>query len=305
MTIELVGGIGNQLFGYFAGLYVSEKLGLGLRAYIRKPARGESSHSSSLISLAPLPGFMGRETAPVILEKYLRFTLHKFLTIKPMSMLGIRDFSGFHSSSSIGYDHSLDGALPVSFLRGYFQTYKYFEYLDSVGALPNLALPNPSNSFKALSQEMRDSKPLTMHIRRGDYLNKVNSSIGTLSPKYFEGALDLLREKSEFTNREVWIFSDDIPLVQQEFMGLRLGPHRWISDTDLADAQESLLLMSLGAGTVISNSTFSWWSAMLGRISAVVAPDPWFRIHPEPDALLNPKWMRYKSDWLDSQRATD
>jgi hypothetical protein len=63
-------------------------------------------------------------------------------------------------------------------------------------------------------------------------------------------------------------------------------------------AAEALYLMSLGSGSVISNSTFSWWSAKLGNGGPIVAPQSWFKTLPEPLHLIPPDWLRIPSTWV-------
>ena len=53
-------------------------------------------------------------------------------------------------------------------------------------------------------------------------------------------------------------------------------------------------IMRLGYGYVLANSTFSWWAAYLTRNLEVevVAPEPWFIGHPDPDLLIPRDWHR-------------
>jgi hypothetical protein len=298
ITIELVGGLGNQLFGYFAGLYISQILGCELVPYIRKPLKGESSHGSSLDSLLLPHTSVKSLTLLVRIKEMVRRAMHEVLTSPVGRKLGARDFSGFYSSSSLGADPIINEIKEGSFVRGYFQTYKYFESIESRSPIRPVTLRQGSSWFETMAHRMLLAEPLTMHVRRGDYLRLENNHIGSLSPDFFIGALEELRLKTGLAKREVWIFSDDVTGAREEFSGLDLGPHRWIETPRLSDPAESMILLGMGVGIVISNSTFSWWAATLGGTEFVVAPSPWFRNHPEPLDLIHPNWTRRTSSWV-------
>jgi hypothetical protein len=298
ITIELVGGLGNQLFGYFAGLYISQILGCDLVPYKRKPLKKESNHGSSLDSLL-LPNTSVKSlTLAVRIKELARRAIHEALTSPVARKLGAKDFSGFYSSGALGADPKLHEIKEGSFVRGYFQTYKYFEYLEGRSSIRPVTLRRASTWFETMAHRILQSQPLTMHIRRGDYLNPENDFIGALSPDFFIEALEDLRLKPGLAKREVWIFSDDVSGAREEFSGLDLGPHRWIETPRLSDPAESMILLGMGAGIVISNSTFSWWAATLGGTEFVIAPAPWFRNHPEPLDLIHPNWSRHPSSWV-------
>jgi hypothetical protein len=297
ITIELVGGIGNQLFGYFAGIYVSHKLGCDFVPYIKKTSRNESNHGSSLNSLNLPHRAVGTKNLSIRLERIARQFSQSILTTSMAQRLGLKDYSRFYVSQSLGSDPNLSRVTSGSYLRGYFQTYKYFEYLQEKGLFPEVTLIKPSEWFHDMATQIRQTKPLIMHVRRGDYLKPENDFIGVLSAEYFVEALSQLRCHKELSTRPVWIFSDDIPRAKHDFKNHDLGPHMWIEQPEASDAAETLILMGLGAGIVTSNSTFSWWAATLGRTNYVVAPSPWFKDHEEPLDLIHPEWIRQKSSW--------
>ena len=116
-----------------------------------------------------------------------------------------------------------------------------------------------------------------MHVRRRDYLTSPGNMqlVGYCSLDYYDRALANLRSLGA-TGR-VYVFSDDVMwcrdtfkseefvVVGEEHAGPCASTHLW--------------LMSLCEHYAISNSTFSWWAAWLGkrRSSIVCRPTPWFQ----------------------------
>lgn len=297
ITVELVGGLGNQLFGYFAGVYIAHKLGVGLRPFIRPSAKGESRHQSSINSFDLPTKIYGPGSIPTRLKRLIRFGLERAQRMTGIGLF-MKNFGPIvHRSSSLGKDTNLHRIGPGCYVQGYFQTYEYHQSLRESGIIQEMNLRNPSNWFKEVRHKLQETKPIIVHVRRGDYLHPKNSGIGALSIEYFREALVKVKSVDELVHKEIWIFSDNIPEVKQEFQGADLIVDQWIEPPAESDPAESLILMSMGSAIVISNSTFSWWAAALGNPQAVIAPEPWFRNMREPEGLIPPDWLRIESSW--------
>lgn len=298
LTFELVGGIGNQLFGYFAGIYAASVLETNLRLYLRPPLRGETAHGSSISSFnLKHEIFTQRHLLPGV-ERLLKTSILVLLTKSGLSNSKASAFSGIHTSTVLGADPKLVSIKRGTYVRGYFQTSEYFDALLAKGLVPQFSLRRESAWFHDLRLLIEKEKPITMHIRRGDYLDPQNDFIGALSPRYFVGALNKLRTEFALHEREVWIFSDEIEVAKEELREFDLGPVRWIDPPFGSDPAESLLLLSMGSGIVTSNSTFSWWAAKLSLNNAVVAPHQWLRNHSERGLVASSDWVTFESDWL-------
>jgi hypothetical protein len=76
------------------------------------------------------------------------------------------------------------------------------------------------------------------------------------------------------------------------------GKVRWVEPPVGSSEAESLLLMAKSRGLVISNSTFSWWSAAIGDPERVIAPTKWFKAADDPEGLILPTWQTVESSWL-------
>jgi hypothetical protein len=129
-----------------------------------------------------------------------------------------------------------------------------------------------------------------------------NDFIGALAVNYYLDALRLVDRNIEhqIKDRPIWIFSDEPFLVKQEFAAIsEFESAQFIETPDEADPAESLFLMSAASSIIISNSTFSWWSAALSQGATVVAPAKWFKKSEDPDSLIPSTWLRAESSWLE------
>ena len=122
-----------------------------------------------------------------------------------------------------------------------------------------------------------------VHVRRGDYL--LNPTYHWIqSPSYYEKGMSLIGAKK-------WlVFSDDIAWCREQACFQKQG----VILCDEPDELVALDLMSrCGAGAVISNSSFSWWGAILGGLDKVVYPELWSEHH-RPN-LFPEAWVRLSS----------
>jgi hypothetical protein len=299
ITIEIMGGLGNQLFAYIAGAYVAHKTQSPLRVFLRPKKRGETIHASSIASLALGINLVSQLS---VLEKTSLFIRRQIRRIA--IAIGIRRekaerFSQIHNSDSIGLDKDLSATNSGYYLSGYFQCYDYFDYLKKNNILPPLAVHDPSDWYLSERNLLQSGNPIAVHIRRGDYLLNQNSFIGALSVDYYRNAISLILERLAGAQSKVpiWVFSDDPALVKDEFSEHLDHSFRFVDPPKNSDPAESMFLMSMARALVISNSTFSWWAAALGDPELVVAPSKWFRDYEDPEGLIPEDWIKVSSEW--------
>lgn len=162
-------------------------------------------------------------------------------------------------------------------IDGYFQSYKYFEDVrqDIISEFKFKA-----NILEKCTQIVSQySNPVSIHIRRGDYVN--HSGYWNITPEYIQESLN------QFTDNEYTflIFSDDIEWCKNIF------PEGVVFIE--GDQFEDLCLMTLCDHNIIANSSYSWWGAYLNQNEnkKVIAPKNWF-IPAKPINDL------YPSNWI-------
>lgn len=203
--------------------------------------------------------------------------------------------------------------LPITkrniYLKGYFQSEKYFihreKQIRELFELPTELKNFATEHFRKLLV-FGNEVLVAVHIRRGDYLKLADKH--TIQPiSYFNEARQIMLDKIGGPVRFIY-FSDDPDWVRKK-IDLR---SRDIVVSGLKD-YEDFALMQHCHHFIITNSTFSWWSAWLSKSferyltipnnillkdikvkeKIVIAPSEWF-------GIKGPKeWNTiYPNDWI-------
>ena len=289
--MKLIGGLGNQLFCYFAGYDLATRTSSGLELDVTDIRSGISAHAVSIESLS-LPGnfttsgssrfFSKLKLRDVLVRISRKFDVPILLSKKVLI------------SKEIGFDKNIMGVIPGSSLFGYFQTYRHFFLYKH--EFQDVCLKNPSSWFKENLQRMRLEKAVAVHVRRGDY-SGLADTYGLLSADYYKQAMNIILEF--VPNSIFWVFSDDLDLAELLLKNVLPSNTFWVRPPADHDAAETMLLMANASGNIIANSTFSWWGAALNSNGGpVVAPSQWFKSMPDPIDLYHPDWIKAESSWV-------
>lgn len=267
MTIQLMGGMGNQLFQYAFGRALEES-------------------NPGLHVDFDLTWFDGQSKRKFELDAFnVKLRKHEGQCCSPQIIE-----SGYHYQP--GLLSRREGDYKVV---GYFQSEKYFQ-----------AISDKIRNEISLVGELPDPRPaagaISIHVRRGDYVEEgIKNHHGLKGIEYYATALENIRTKDPMTNK-VLIFhdkiqEDDTILTDIENLAKDLHMVVQYANKGLSDAQE-LILMSRCHHHILANSSFSWWGAWLNpnMKKIVVAPEVWFigkakEIHNTKDQLPN-GWLR-------------
>lgn len=184
----------------------------------------------------------------------------------------------------------LEPSMPIltedTMLRGYFNSYEYFE--DYRERIIDLFTKRDKEQVESRYQEVRRkySKPLVaVHVRRADYVTDYGWALGV---DYYERAYEEIRKR--LADCTFVIFSDDRNwcIEHLRFMQSKEFP----VDKDYIEMQ----LMGRFDGLIMANSTFSDWGGKLGRQKLVIAPDVWRDdkggADPYNKWIYEPHWIR-------------
>lgn len=292
LTIKLSGGIGNQLFQYSAGRYLTINCNFKVKYEI--DFQGKFHAGSDLNTLMEL-GLQKVTNSRFSILASRSLQLHGFLA-RRISLYGTisKNLSLGYFSSEIGYDPILERLDWNNKVYGYFQSKIYAEVVrDEIRT--KIQEIHKSEQLALLLELSRRINPIMVHIRRGDYLSH-RRSIGLLSHEYFKDAIN--RAKVNNSIREVWIFTDDKQEALKLLSCAEIRADKVFGEEDGLDSIQTLELMSTARNIVISNSTYSWWAAYLGSENAFVYyPRSWYRSLSPPKELIPTSWIPVRSSW--------
>lgn len=264
--VKYFGGLGNQLFQYNFSKYLSTK--------------------SDLPVVLMRSRYTSRAERPFDLDDFLSFNnevwshppLSSLVFTGPpsgvlatgMDRLGLRTASFTSDPFAIPAIQVAKGLVPVTY-SGYFQNYALVESVAPTYAPALLSFlytfAEAARSRLGISTEDR-----IVHVRRGDLLRKENSDAGILTSRYFQAASSVFGN----SGRRTVVVTDD-PLNAQEVAN-SLGANIVLGPNQL-NTWESLSLFAYAEELVTSNSTLSWWGALLanGLGAAATMPAKWFK----------------------------
>ena len=257
--IPIMGGLGNQLFQFAAGLYLRKQYGIVPKFLLGTfTVRAVTTVRSCL--LGDLVG--ADEESKMGLFSFKIITL--LSKVKPSILVeekGINDspFARITKSTKV--------------IIGYFQKQNYVEAV--AGEIFKSMSDSPSFG-KLLSAKPVNN--IAVHIRLGDYASNrgVRRSVGLSAMSYYVNAVKSLQATHEYDN--IVIYSDEPERAHSEFVnafGATIVP---IVFSKNKNEFEDLVEISSCKGLIISNSTFSWWAGWLAshlHKCTVIAPRPW------------------------------
>lgn len=137
---------------------------------------------------------------------------------------------------------------------------------------------------------MEQTHSVGIHIRRGDYLNNASFS-GICGLDYYTRAIQEILKDGQ--RHHFFIFSNDLSWCETHIAPLCEGHDMsFVRENMGNDSCWDMFLMAHCKDLVLANSSFSWWGAFLNRRGGrVVAPRTWVNREAEFDIWLD-EWIR-------------
>jgi hypothetical protein len=178
------------------------------------------------------------------------------------------------------------------YFEGYWQNENYFKKIESIVKSQFSVVFDINDKVNiSVIDDIINSQSVSVHIRRGDYLNH-HFYKGICELDYYERAIKLVNEK--ISNPVFFIFSNDFEWVKSKLPAILDGNKYVLIDWNYGEnSYKDMILMSLCKYNVIANSTFSWWAAWLNSNlnKMVICPDRWTNI-PNSEEIIPKEWIK-------------
>ena len=261
IIIRMTGGLGNQMFQY--ALYLKLK-SLG------KEVKFDDITEYRLSNARPIMLWAFGIDYPKVTEEEIDKITDGFLYLSHRIK---RKIFGRKSKEYMENTCNFDPMVlekEQAYLTGYFQSEKYFadikEEVRKAFTFSPVIFEGIEDKLKQKIEEYRrkiDScLAVSIHIRRGDYLENSEVYGGNCTLQYYEAAINRMKEL--FPEAVFFVFSNDDAWTEK-WCREQEEKHKMhfvaVTDTPEELGYLDLYLMSRCRHHVVANSSFSWWGA--------------------------------------------
>lgn len=269
VIVQLSGGLGNQMFEY--------------ALYLRLKAEGKTVKIDDTTCYGQ-EGNRPRQLGQVFGISYDRASEKEIIrmtdsSMKPLIRLRRKIFgrkSLAYREKDTNFDPKAVNSDPI-FLEGCFQSEKYFapvkEQVREAYRFQKDKLGLGEKTLKYL-EEIESSASVSIHVRRGDYLDSGHGGIytGICTLEYYQKAMEEIKKR--VPDARFFVFTNDYPWAKEHF---EQEDCCVVEGSSEDTGYQDMYLMSRCRHNIIANSSFSWWGAWLNDNpeKCVIAPKRW------------------------------
>ena len=292
IIVKLKGGLGNQMFQYALGRRLSLErrvsLKLDLDWFTIQDKRLFELDQFNIPSDLLLPEY-SYKLPPFSRDPKISDIYNKIENSFPK---GLRFVIKEENAGKI--DNSIFHSMGSKYLKGYWQSEKYFETIKSqIRADFTLRQPLAPQDQALVDEMSANPRSVSMHVRRGDYVTdfKIIKSQLICTPDYYIETMRLMKEKLG-DGVVFYVFSDDPDWCRK---GVDYPSDFKIVSDEYRSASHELVMMSRCRNAIMANSSFSWWGAWLNKETKniVIYPAKWIYNHNTPDIPLD-NWIAFQ-----------
>lgn len=290
VIVRIEGGLGNQLFQYAAARSLADRLGCDLALDLR--GLDENGDRPFQLDLYRLRASVASSELLQSLPEWCPSRWGRFRSGLSQFAPAVFSFPMFWPRS-FAFDPRFGHIAKPVYLVGYWQSEKYFA-LDRASLLQDIQLVAPLPANMPLLDEIRSTRSVALHIRRGDYVSSTAAAQfhGLCDMSYYHAAINAL--KARFPDIHVFVFSDE-PVWARTNLVLDV-PTRYVDANPPDQGHIDLELMRQCRHHVIANSSFSWWGAWLCESGEqmVYAPGRWFAdLATDTSDVIPARWIQH------------
>lgn len=256
-VVLLFNGLGNQMSQYAFYLAKKEQM----KCYYIFDPRSTNEHNGYELERA----FNIKVTS--IIQRIITY-IYTYGTGHPIISKLLRPFIKI-IREPLNYDYDYDyikkkGSALINIYIGGWHSEKYFSHIrpQLLNEFTfNLEYIN-KNSKHWANIIKNDSQSVSIHIRRGDYINIAPNSYyqfnNVATTEYYNTAIKYFKDK--YKDAHFYIFSNDIEWCKRNY----IGPEYYFIDVNKGKYSfYDMYLITLCKHHINANSTFSWWGAWI------------------------------------------
>lgn len=288
ITLNLMGGLGNQMFQYAFSRALSEKFNdpkIRINPYFmsfinmvtsKKSLKPKNSlvHFKLNDNVEVMPAPKG---VPSAFFAFARYCWNSFLVSLDQERFYKRSEKGVYfqtTKNSFDYFTYSEKTSKNKSITGYYSSEKYFSDIGDILRREFSIISEPDSRNSEMLKRISSCNAVCVHIRRGDYLLPQNSFLNVCSEQYYINGMRYIAERTQ--DPVFFVFSNN----HEELEWIKNNYHFEypVEYVDLGNPDfEELRLMYTCRHFVICNSTFSWWASYLSdnKSKIVAAPERW------------------------------
>lgn len=283
--INILGGLGNQMFQYAFALsvaaeYPNEDVKLNTLCFKGYPLH--NGYELDQIFNITLPYAKISDLIKVAWPwaHYRIWQVGRRLLPNRPSMCWDKDYSDTFDLADISNK---------SYFDGYWQSPRFFNKHRNAILKAFQFPPLKSKQNQSSERFIKEQPSAFIHVRRGDYVHHpIFGGICTLD--YYDRGINLLKKKGY---KRFVIFSNDIDWCKANLVSYLEQCDVLYIDWNKGDSSYiDMQLMSMCEAGIIANSSFSWWGAWLSSSKLILAPNKWTNIPGRHDDILENGWIK-------------
>jgi len=276
VIVHILGGLGNQLFTYAAGIVTKNKLNLPLCMINNK----DNPHTKT--NYIDLLFKQGVEVNISMIQDRLNKSQRIF------------------NNLSMNNPHNNWRANNVknNTIKNIYMKNTYYQNYEKIQSAVPIIRKDLTDIFQMRYSDLKEefskkdegsNKTLSevsafMHVRKGDYKEQA------LPSEYYQHALNELQKDKNV--KHLYILSNDIKWSKEQNWNFYQFDVRWIDEPD--ELRSFYIMMLCIAGAIISASTFSSWGVILGanqnESATIIYPSKW--VTGSSSKLKFPGWWK-------------
>lgn len=264
VIIQLSGGMGNQMFQY--ALYLQLKA-LGKNVKIDDKTEYEGRNARPI----RLDVFAAGYATPTETEMRCLTDSYPDLFSKIRRKIRGRQTAEYKEHSPRFDETVLQ--INRAYLVGCWQSEKYFaDIRENVRKAFTFQKIELSPKMKEYEAKMQETNSVSLHIRRGDYLQVSDVYGGICTEEYYEKAMK--RMEGWNPDCHFFVFTNDAQWVKENYSKSNLTV---VEGNDEDAGYIDMYLMTQCKHYILANSSFSWWGCYLNpsETKKVIAPKTW------------------------------